>query len=175
MPLRPSVRPIQPEPVRRLAGPHRGRRPSDAGSAASRRPPADVRRHRLGQSASLEPGSRCRQPESADPARRRRRSRADARSNRKKESLIAVRAAAAAWRCCWWSAVSSSFHRATKATASTTGTASQPTTEDAGRLETDHECARRPRRGGDHPGRRHHLDFRRDGGGRPRQRTARGL
>ena len=33
------------------------------------------------------------------------------------------------WRCCWWSAVSTSFHRATKATAAARPVASQPTTE----------------------------------------------
>ena len=44
-----------------------------------------------------------------------------------------------------------------------------------GRVATDHECARCPRGGGDHPGRRHHLDFRRDRGGWPGQRPTRGL
>ena len=46
---------------------------------------------------------------------------------------------------------------------------------DSGRLETDHECARCPRGGGDHTGRRHHLDFRGAWKRWPRQRTARGL
>ena len=39
----------------------------------------------------------------------------------------------------------------------------------------DRGCARRPRRGGGHRGRRHHLGLRRHGGRQPRQRTTRGL
>ena len=58
--------------------------------------------------------------------------------------------------------------------------ADQPTPEptgrrEAGRLEADHECARCARGGGDHPGRRHHLDFRRARRRQPNHRTARGL
>ena len=50
-----------------------------------------------------------------------------------------------------------------------------PTAEAAARLAADRGCAGRPRRGGRHPGRRHHLGVRRHGGRQPRQRRARGL
>ena len=42
-------------------------------------------------------------------------------------------------------------------------------------VAADRGCARRPRRGGGHRGRRHHLGLRRHGGRQPRQRATRGL